>query len=150
MTVIVRRDHVAGGAFVAVGAFVLAVSSDLPFGTMASPGAGMLPMLLVGIMMLFGLVLFLRAGESPALMTVAWDDLPHAVRVIAVTIAAIAAYERLGFVVTMALVLFVLTFIIERRHIVIAAVLSIGVTVFAYVLFGTLLKSPLPRGILGF
>jgi hypothetical protein len=145
-----RRDHVAGGAFIVVGAFVLVVSRDLPFGTLASPGAGMLPKLLVGIMMTFGLVLFVRASESPTLLTIAWDDLPHAIRVIAVAIAAIAAYERLGFVVTMAVLLFVLTFIVERRHIAIAAALSVGVTVFAYILFGTLLKSPLPRGILGF
>ena len=42
-----RRDHVAGGAFVVVGALVLAVSDDLPFGTLASPGAGMLPTLVI-------------------------------------------------------------------------------------------------------
>ena len=46
-----RRDHVAGGAFVLAGALVLAVSCDLPFGTLASPGAGMLPTLLVGFLM---------------------------------------------------------------------------------------------------
>jgi hypothetical protein len=50
----------------------------------------------------------------------------------------------------MALVLFTLTFIVERKHVAIAAALSVGVTIFAYMLFGTLLKSPLPRGILGF
>ena len=35
---ILRRDHVAGGAFVVGGALVLAVSGDLPFGTLAFPG----------------------------------------------------------------------------------------------------------------
>ena len=33
-----RRDHVAGGAFVVAGAFVLAVSGDLPFGTLGVAG----------------------------------------------------------------------------------------------------------------
>ena len=33
---------------------VLAVSGDLPFGTLASPGAGMLPTLVIGFMMAFG------------------------------------------------------------------------------------------------
>jgi len=145
-----RRDHVAGGAFIVAGAFLLAVSTDLPFGTMASPGAGMLPTLLVGILMAFGLILILRAGESPAFTTIAWENLPHAIRVVCVTVAGIAFYERLGFLVTMAALLFIVTFVIERRHIAIAAALSVGVTVFAYVLFGTLLKSPLPRGILGY
>ena len=58
-----RRDHVAGGCFVLAGAVVLAMSSDLPFGTLASPGAGMLPMLLIGLLMVFGAVLFARARE---------------------------------------------------------------------------------------
>ena len=51
---IVRRDHVGGGVFIVVGVLVLAVSSDLPFGTLASPGAGMLPKLVIGLMMAFG------------------------------------------------------------------------------------------------
>ena len=38
MTMTLRRDHVAGGAFVVAGALILAVSGDLPFGTLASPG----------------------------------------------------------------------------------------------------------------
>ena len=41
--------------FAVAGALVLAVSGDLPFGTLASPGAGMLPTLLVVLMMAFGL-----------------------------------------------------------------------------------------------
>ena len=86
-----RRDHVGGGAFVVAGALVLAVSGDLPFGTLASPGAGMLPKLVVGLMMAFGAILLVRAGDSPPLAEVAWDDFPHAVRVIAVTAAGVAA-----------------------------------------------------------
>ena len=50
----------------------------------------------------------------------------------------------------MSLLLFALTWLIERRPILPAAAFSVGVTVFAYVLFGTMLKSPLPRGVLGF
>ena len=59
-------------------------------------------------------------------------------------------YEPLGFLATMSLLLFSLVFIVERKPILPAAAFSVGVTVFAYVLFGTLLRSPLPRGLLGF
>ena len=45
---ILRRDHVAGGVFVAGGAILFAMSGDLPFGTLASPGAGMMPKLRAG------------------------------------------------------------------------------------------------------
>ena len=145
-----RRDHVAGGGFVLAGAVVLAVSSDLPFGTMASPGAGMLPTLIVGFLMAFGVVLLARAGESPPLKAIVWTDASHAVRVVAVAGLAVALYTTLGFPITVGALLFVLTFLVERRPFPVAAAFSIGVTALAYTLFGLLLKTPLPRGIMGF
>ena len=145
-----RRDHVAGGAFVVAGALILAVSGDLPFGTLASPGAGMLPKMMIGLMMAFGLILLLRAGESPPFALVAWGDLPHAVRVIAVAAAGVALYVPLGFVATMSLLLFALTWGVERKPLLNSALFSVGVTGIAYLVFSTLLKSPLPRGVLWF
>jgi hypothetical protein len=147
---ILRRDHVTGGAFIAVGAFVLAVSTDLPFGTLPSPGAGMLPRLIVVLMMAFGLVLLAGARSSPPLSGVAWSDLPHAVRVALVATAATALYTWLGFLLTMPLLLFALVFLVERRPLLPSLAFSIGVTLFAYTLFGLLLKTPLPRGLLAF
>ena len=35
---ILRRDHVAGGVFVAGPAILFAFSGDLPFGSLSSPG----------------------------------------------------------------------------------------------------------------
>jgi hypothetical protein len=148
--VILRRDHIAGGLFVVAAATVLAVSGDLPIGSMAMPGAGMMPKLVLGLMIAFGLILMARAGESPPIATVPWADLPHAIRVVAITAVAVALYTLLGFIITMSLLLFCLLVAVERRPILPAAAFSIGVTVFAYFLFGTLLKSPLPHGLLGF
>jgi hypothetical protein len=147
---ILRRDHIAGAAFVIGGALVLAVSGDLPVGSMAMPGAGMMPKLVLGLMIAFGLILMARASESPPIATVPWSDLPHAMRVVAITAVAVALYTELGFIITMSLLLFVLLVVVERRPIVPAAAFSVGVTVFAYFLFATLLKSPLPRGLIGF
>ena len=153
-----RRDHVAGAAFIVAGVFLWAVSGDLPFGTLASPGAGMLlispllqlPKLVIALMVGFAAILLVRAGDSPPLATLPWGDLPHAVRVVAVTAGGIALYTRLGFLVTMALLLFGLTFAIERKPLLNSLLFSAGVTGIAYVLFNTLLKSPLPRGVLWF
>ena len=145
-----RRDHVSGGAFVLAGAAVGLLSSDLPFGTLASPGAGMLPILLIGFLTAFGLVLFVRAGESLPLASIDWSDFRHALPVVAVAAVAAAAYTRLGFLITIPLMLFFLTFVVERRPLLPAAAFSIGVSAIAYTLFGLLLKTPLPRGIMGF
>ena len=145
-----RRDHVGGAAFILIGALVLSVSDDLPFGTLASPGAGMMPKLVIALMLAFGLILLTRARDSPPLGAIAWDDFPHAVRLIAITGACVAAYTWLGFLITMSLLLFGLTFAVERKPIVSAALFSAGVTGLAYSLFRVALKSPLPQGVLWF
>jgi hypothetical protein len=148
--VTLRRDHVAGGAFFVVGLFVLGVSGDLPFGTLASPGAGMLPTLVVGLMMAFALVLIAGARRSPPLATIAWSDLPHALRVVLLTAVAVSVYTTLGFLISVASLVFALAFVVERRPILPATAVSMGVTILVYVLFSRLLRTPLPQGLLGF
>ncbi|HEY7551136.1 MAG TPA: tripartite tricarboxylate transporter TctB family protein [Hyphomicrobiaceae bacterium] len=149
MTMTPKRDHIAGGAFIVAGTFVLAASGDLPFGTLASPGAGMLPTLLVALMMAFGLVLVVRARASPLLAELSWTDLPHAVRVGVLVVAAAVAFEPLGFAVTTALLLFTLIFWVEQRPLLPALGFSIAAPVAIYVVFGLLLRTPLPGGLLG-
>ena len=145
-----RTDHIVGGAFVAFSVVVLALSGDLPVGSLSFPGAGMMPKLVASFLILFGLLLILRANESAPFATVRWEDLPHAARIVAITAAAIALYQTLGFLVTMTLLLFALTFGAERRHPLAAAAFSIGVVALTYLLFAVALKTPLEPGILGF
>jgi hypothetical protein len=148
--VTLRSDHIAGGIFIAFGLLLFALSGDLPFGTLAFPGAGMMPKLAAGFLIVFALLLILRASGSAPIATVQWGDLPHAARVVAITGAAIALYQTLGFLITMPLLLFALTFGTERRHPLVAAGFSIGAVALTYLLFAVVLKTPLERGILGF
>jgi hypothetical protein len=141
---ILRRDHIAGGVFVAAGALVFAMSGDLPFGTLASPGAGMLPKLALGLLMAFGAIILIRAGESPPLAEIPWSDFRHALTVVIVSAVAIALYTVVGFVLSVTLLLFVLLFFIEHRSLWRALAVSIGVAGGSYLLFSMLLKSPLP------
>jgi hypothetical protein len=148
--VILRRDHVAGGAFVVAGVLILAVSHDLPFGTLASPGAGMLPVLVIGLMMLFGLILVIGAGASPPIADIAWGDLPHALRVVAVCAVAVALYTKLGFIVTMSLMMFCLLFVVEGIKLWRALAFSVAIPLLTYVMFEHVLKTPLEAGIFRF
>ncbi len=75
---------------------------------------------------------------------------PHALRVIVVAAAAVAAFTTLGFAATMTVMLFALIFLVERKPFLPALAFSIGVTACTYALFSLLLKTPLPRGVLGF
>jgi hypothetical protein len=141
---ILRRDHIAGGAFIAAGALLFVLSDDLPFGSLASPGAGMLPKLVIALMIAFGVSLVVRAAESPPFATLDWSDFGHAATVIGVSAAAIALYTAIGFVLSISLLMFVLLYVVERRGLVRSVTVSASVTVAAYFLFNTLLKSPLP------
>ncbi len=144
-----RRDHVAGAAVAVAALGVFAMSGDLPFGTLASPGAGMLPMLASGLVAIFSVALVVQAGSSPPLTGIDWGDLPHAARVAGLTAVSLLAYEPLGFLVTAASLLLVLL-LVERRPPGIAIAVAIGVPVGIYLLLAKLLKSALPVGVLGF
>jgi hypothetical protein len=147
--VTLRTDHVAGAAAIAGALAILSVSGDLPFGTLAFPGAGMMPKLVCGLMILFGVLLIARGGTGEPFAAIGWSDLPHAGRVFVVTAAAVALYTTLGFIVTMSLLLFVLI-ALEGRNLFAAAAYSLGVSLFTYGLFTIVLKQPLEQGILGF
>jgi len=145
-----RADHVAGAAFVGFGLLVIALSGDLPMGGLSMPGSGFLPKILAGLMIFFGLVLIARAGESRPFAEVEWTDAKHAAAVTAITAAGIAAFELLGFLITMVLLMFLLLVAIERRPLHWAALYSLGVVGLTYVTFEYLLKTPLVTGPFGF
>jgi hypothetical protein len=148
--VTLRSDHVAGGFFVVFGLIVFLLSRDLPVGSLSMPGAGMMPKLVTGLMILFGLALIVRAGESQPFAAIGWDDIFHAGPVAIIAAMAVAAYEWLGFVVTMALMIFGLLVAIERRSVVRSALFAVGVTASTWALFTMVLKTPLGNGVLGF
>jgi len=147
---ILRADHVAGAFFIVFGFLVIALSGDLPFGTLSFPGAGFMPDILAVLTIFFGGVLIMRASESKSFAGLSWSDAKHAGLVVILTAAAIAAFDWLGFLVTDVLLIFALLVVIERRRLAPAAAYSIGLVVFTYVLFVYVLKTPLEPGVLGF
>jgi hypothetical protein len=139
-----RADHVAGAAFVAFGALVIALSGDLPTGRLSMPGSGFLPKIVATLTIIFGLVLIVRAGESPPFAELSWGDGKHALMVTAITAVAILLYTRLGFIITMAAMMIALLIVIERRKPLYALGYSIAIVLVTYVCFVYGLKTPLP------
>jgi uncharacterized membrane protein len=146
-----RTDHVAGSVFIVFSLLIFTFSGDLPVGRLAMPGAGFVPKLVAVLMIVFGLLLVLRAGrESDPLAEVSWSDLRHAAPVIAITAAAIALYEWLGFIFTMAGMMLALLVLVERRNILRAGFYSLAIALLAFGLFGKILRAPLLPGPFGF
>ena len=101
MSVKLRTDHLAGAGAILAGAVVYLISGDLPIGSASFPGAGMLPKLLCGALVILGIViLFGAAGSQPA-SEAGWSDLRHAVPVLAIAAVATALFTQLGFIVSM-------------------------------------------------
>ena len=111
-SMILRADHIAGAFFVGFGLLVIALSGDLPTGNLSLPGSGFMPKIIAVLTIFFGLVLMLRANESKVFATLTWSDAKHAGLVVALTAAAIAAFEWLGFLTTNVLLIFALA----RHH----------------------------------
>jgi len=148
--VTLRSDHIAAAVFVVFGILVFALSGDLPFGTLSSPGAGMMPKLLLVLMIVFGIALLFGAAASQPFASIEWSDGSHALMVVVIAGIAVTFYQTLGFILTMTLLVFTLLIVVERKPVLNAAAYSIGLTMIAWWVFGTAPKSPLETGILGF
>jgi hypothetical protein len=145
-----RADHVSGAAFVIFGLLIFATSTDLPMGSLSFPGAGFLPRLLAGLLIILGLSLALRSRESEPFASLGWADLKHAGPVMLITAAAIAAYTELGFIISVTLLIFALLVVVERRGVAPAAIYAVAIMFLTYAAFAWGLKTPLPTGPFGF
>lgn len=146
---VIRADHAAGLILVALGVAVFALSGDLPFGTLSFPGAGFLPKLVAALIIIIGAILVLGGWKSAPLASLPWRDLKHAALVLAIAIAATLLYERLGFTITLALMILALLVLVERKRLLPAVLYSAGVVAVGYFLF-TALRAPIPLGPFGF
>ena len=145
-----RADHVAGGAFLALGVAVFVIGWDLPFGRISAPGAGMLPKLMAGFMILVAAGILINGKSRERFSDISWGDWRHAALILGIAGIAVTVYARLGFLITMSLLVFALLTIVERKPVLPAAVYAASLTLFAYWLFGIVLKAPLEHGVLWF
>jgi len=142
-------DRVAGGAIVLVGAIALWQSLQLPLGSLRQPGPAYMPALLAVLLMLFGIAVAALGGATGAFSAVAWTEWRHALAIFGACAFAAVALERLGYRLTMGLVLAFLLGVVERKHPLLTVALAVGVAGGSFFLFNTVLRVPLPRGPLG-
>lgn len=143
-------DRVSGSALVLLGLFIMWERRVLPLGTHGQPGPGYLPLLLAVLLVILGGLLALRGGGSAPLRTVVWSEAPHALAILACTVFATALLERLGYRVTMVIVLGFLFGVMERLRLWQVAALTLGLSLGTFWLFDSFLRVPLPRGGWGF
>jgi hypothetical protein len=122
-------DRAAGLALVLIGLVALEQGRAYPLGTLQRPGPAFTPLLLALLLILFGGIVFAMGTRARRLVEVGWHEWRHVGAILVGCAFAAWSIERLGYRLTMALVL--------------------AVAGGSFFLFDTLLHVPLPRGPFG-
>jgi hypothetical protein len=143
-------DRVSGAALAAFGVAVLWQSRALPLGTLGKPGPAYMPMVLGALIVVGGVALAVLGGDSVAARSLRFPEWRHVVAIVVACAFAALGLERLGYRLTIFLVVLFLLAAVERKRpttaMVVAAVFAVG----TFLLFDGLLRVRLPRGPLGF
>ncbi len=146
-------ERVYGLVIFFMAAAILWDGRKLTFGTFRSPGSGMFPDLIAGLMLFLSLLLILfpkRLGDRSAGPTFSKGTVGRLLLVFAALFLYSILLEFLGFVIVsflLTILLFAVFGFKSYTGTVFKAFISTGL---AYVLFEVLLKSNLPKGIMGF
>jgi putative tricarboxylic transport membrane protein len=143
-------DRAAGGALVIIGLVTLWESRQYPLGSLHRPGPSYMPVILALLLIVFGLALAVMGARSGRMSEVSWHEWRHAVAIFSACAFAAWGLDRLGYRLTVAVVMLFLLRVLERKGIVITLAMTVVVAGGSFLLFDTLLRVPLPRGPLGF
>lgn len=142
----VTTDRVAGGALVLLALVVLVESRKLPLGSLRTPGPAYMPVALALLLLLFALLLIVLGGRASRPVAVGWTEWRHAAAILGACAFGALAFERLGYRLTVSLILGFLFGVVERKNAVLTVVLALALALGSFALFDTFLRVPLPRG----
>jgi hypothetical protein len=142
-------DRVAGAALAIFALLVLWQSRALPLGSLANPGPAYMPVALATLLFLGGVAIAVLGGHAPPIRSLGFGEWRHAVAIFAACAFASLALERLGYRLTVLIVLLFLLGVVERKRPVTALIFAAAFAAGTYFLFDTLLRVPLPRGPFG-
>ena len=143
-------DRFAGLLLLLISLGVMWETRVLPLGSLHKPGPGYMPMLLAVALAAMAILVALGGGGSPPLASLEWPERKHAFAILAGCAFAALAMERLGYRLTVGILLVFILWMVERKRPAVVAVMAVGLSLGTFFLFSGLLKVPLPRGPFGF
>lgn len=143
-------DRLSGAVLVLLGLFVVWERRVLPLGNHSQPGPGYFPLLLAILLVVLGILLVLRGGSSSPFRSLSWSEAPHAFAILGCSLFATLFMERVGYRLSMLVIMGFLFGIVERLRLWQTFALAFGFSLGTFYLFDTLLRVPLPRGGWGF
>jgi hypothetical protein len=142
-------DRATGAALVLLALGVVVESRALPLGSLRNPGPAYMPVVLALLLLGFGILLVALGGRAAPLAVAGWTDWRHAAAILGSCVFAALALERIGYRLTIVLVVAFLLGVMERRHPLATLAFALALALGSFLLFATILKVPLPRGPLG-
>jgi putative tricarboxylic transport membrane protein len=146
-----RNDIIAGGIFIALGIFIFTQTWNYPSPEEGHPGPDLFPNILALLFIGFGLALILKARRlisAEAEIISGPKKISNALFVLAIVAVYVGVVNFVGFLITSAVLLFLL---MKKLGVTIlkSAIASIIITLFINLMFSKILRVPLPYGILG-
>jgi hypothetical protein len=142
-------DRIAGATLVLFGIVTIWQSRAFPLGSLHRPGPAYMPVVLAILMIAFGVAVYVMGSRARGVAEVGWHEWRHAIAIFGACAFAAWGLERLGYRITMAVVLAFLVLVLERKGWVLGFAVTIVMAWGSFYLFDTLLKVPLPRGPFG-
>jgi putative tricarboxylic transport membrane protein len=148
--VTLTSDRLAGAVLAAFAILALWESHKLPFGTIRDPGPGAVPVLLALTLLVCSVAVVLGGAAAHPVAGIPWTEWRHAVAILGACVFMALALERLGYRLTILVVLLALVTLLEKKSWVVGGVFAAGFSLGSHYLFNTLLKVPMPQGPFGF
>jgi hypothetical protein len=142
----VTTDRIAGAALSLFALGVIWESRKLPLGTFHNPGLAFVPILLALLLLVFAIMIAATGGYGELFRSLGWHELPHAVAILGACVFAALALERLGYRLTVFLLLFFLLKVVEKKGWLLTGIFALALSFGSFFLFYTLLRVPLPLG----
>ena len=137
--------------FLLLGVWICLEAVQVPFGSLRMPGAGFFPLLLGLLLSVLAIVLVGMTWLSPVVgPTQVWPERPEVLYLVAILVASVWLFDRLGFLLTMALFLGVAIRTSGKMGSARAVVVAVVGSAASYWVFGRLLQINLPEGVLPF
>ena len=135
---------------IAIAAYVCWENRVYPIGTLQEPGPGYMPLVLAIFLGVTGLLIAAWGAGSAPLASMKWPEATRAAVILVACGAATLALERIGYRLTMVVLLVFFLGVVERRRALPVALVSFGFSLISFYVIGDWLHVPLPLSPWGF
>ena len=145
-----RSDQFSGLLLLALALYVGWENRVYPVGTLAEPGPGYLPLVLAVFLGVTGALVAAWGHRSAPLAALKWNESLRATVILGACAAATLGLERIGYRLTVIVLLVFFLGVLERRRPLPVALVALGFSLASFYVVGDLLHVPLPRSPWGF